>query len=84
MAMLSLLTYNIRKTEVELPWFTWGKLLWKKRTKIFGIRKSRQLFSGFWDFCPKFKGFGIFSADFSEIFFLIFFRRTFSDIFCDI
>jgi hypothetical protein len=66
-----------------------GKLLWKKRTKIFGIKKSRQFFSGFWDFFPKFKGFWdffqlIFSADFFEIFSLIFFRRTFSDIFCDI
>jgi hypothetical protein len=34
-----------------------GKLLWKKRTKIFGIRKSRQFFLGFWDFFQKFKGF---------------------------
>jgi hypothetical protein len=33
-----------------------GKLLWKKRTKIFGIRKSRQFFSGFWDFFPEIQG----------------------------
>ena len=31
-----------------------GKLLWKKRTKIFEIRKSRQFFSGFWDFFFRF------------------------------
>ena len=55
-----------------------GKLLWKKRTKIFGIRKSRQFFSGFWGI------WGFFSADFFEIFPIIFFRRTFSEIFCDI
>jgi hypothetical protein len=45
------------------------------RTKIFWVKKSRQFFSGFWDFFPKFKGF--FSADFFKIFSLIFFPQNF-------
>ena len=51
----------------------------KSLRRFLGIRKSRQFFSGFWDFFPKFKGFWeFFQLIFSKYFPFI------PDIFCDI